>query len=467
MDTAANASFSTLASSPLASIVPSSLAPFLAHIIPSSVSSRFMTLSTTTTTADPASAAAAAAVSWKAIALTAFLGYGLLCRALRFRRERAMRRKYGFPDRASLAKMTTEDAQRIIQDVITLEFPQFGVMALQFGLFKTYGVESISRLLLATRNLTDPVASLKRYEDTAVVIGEFTSNPPGSARSVASIARMNFLHSKYVASGQISNADLLYTLSVFITDPERFMRLYEWRPLNDMEYCAYAVFWKSIGEAMGIQYRGYLSKTEWTDGVDFGRDITAWAKSYEVVSFVPSKVSNKPAVALIPMITYWLPGFMKDFAQECVTVLLGDRVREAFMLPEPGVTAACIVYTSLVLRRAFLRHLSLPRFRPLIRHHSPGCESPEQTDKRIHLNFPYGNYPFYIKPTFWNRWGPGAWAMWLAGGKLPGDNPETHFSEGFLFEELGPLNRMGQGKPEMEADIQRLKAKGMGGCPFG
>ncbi|KAK8132420.1 hypothetical protein PG999_000593 [Apiospora kogelbergensis] len=463
MDTSANASSSTFSSTPLASIVPLSLAPILAHIIPSAVSSRFMTLSTTT--ADPA--AVSAAVSWKAVALTAFLGYALLCRTLRFRREKAMRRKYGFPDRASLAKMTTEDAQLILRDILTLEFPQFGVTALQFGLFKTYGVESISRLLLATRNLTDPVASLKRYEDTAVVIGEFTANPPGSARSVASIARMNFLHSKYVASGQISNADLLYTLSVFITDPERFMRLYEWRPLNDMEYCAYATFWKSIGEAMGIQYSGYLSKTEWRDGVEFGHDIAAWAKKYEVVSFIPSKVSNKPAVALIPMITYWLPGFMKDFAQEGVTVLLGDRVREAFMLPEPGITAACFVYSSLALRRAFLRHLSLPRFRRLIRHHPQGCESPDQTDKRIHLNFAYGNYPFYIKPTLWNRWGPEAWAMWLAGGKLPGDNPETHFSEGFMFEELGPLNRMGQGKSEMEADIQRMNAKGMGGCPFG
>lgn len=57
--------------------------------------------------------------------------------------------------------------------------------------------------------------------------------------------------------------------------------------------------------------------------------------------------------------------------------------------------------------------------------------------------------------------------MWLAGGKLPGDDPETHFSEGFLFEELGPLNRIGQGKAEMEADVLRLRAKGMGGCPFG
>lgn len=164
------------------------------------------------------------------------------------------------------------------------------------------------------------------------MIGEFIANPPTSARAVTAVARMNFLHSKYIASGQISNADLLYTLSVFITDPERFMRLYEWRPFNEMEHCAYAVMWKAIGEAMGIQYEGFLSRPgEWKDGLEFAEDLGRWAKSYEVTAFVPSEVSHRPAVALIPMIVHWVPPFAKPFAQECVTVLLGDRVREAFM----------------------------------------------------------------------------------------------------------------------------------------
>ena len=34
--------------------------------------------------------------------LTVFVGYALLCQALRFRREKALRAKYGYPDRASL-----------------------------------------------------------------------------------------------------------------------------------------------------------------------------------------------------------------------------------------------------------------------------------------------------------------------------------------------------------------------------
>lgn len=90
------------------------------------------------------------------------IGYLTLCRLLRYRNEASMRRRYGFPDRNSLKNMTTVDAHKILCEIMAWEFPQFSIMSLQFGLFKTYGVETISRLLLATRNLTDPILGRKR-----------------------------------------------------------------------------------------------------------------------------------------------------------------------------------------------------------------------------------------------------------------------------------------------------------------
>lgn len=444
----------------LTSNIPSLPTPaaLLAHL-PSSVQSGISTLVSSVS-------AAAADGSWKTAAVSLGVGYLVLVQALRFQRERSLRRRFAYPDRASLKNMTVEDAQKIIKELSSLEFPFTNETSLQFALFKTYGVETISKLLLETRNLTDPVNSLKRYEDTAVVIGEFMANPPNSVRATTSVARMNWLHAKYISSGKISNADLLYTLSVFITEPERFVRLYEWRPLNDMEYCAYAVFWRSIGDAMGIRYDGYLARGEagdWADGLDFAHDIARWAKQYEVEAFVPSTISNKPAVALIPMITYWLPGVIRGFAHECVCVLLGDRVREAFMLPEPGISAATFIYASLWARRFVLRHLSLPRLVRLQRHD----ESTDSADAPLRLNWSYGNYPFYIQPTLWNRWGPKAWAVWAYGGTLPGDDPDEYLAGGYRFADLGPRNRMGKGEDEMARDFARLRAKGMGGCPFG
>ncbi|KAJ8105035.1 hypothetical protein ONZ43_g7584 [Nemania bipapillata] len=163
----------------------------------------------------------------------------------------------------------------------------------------------------------------------------------------------------------------------------------------------------------------------------------------------------------MPIITYWLPGFAKPFVEEAVCVLLGDRVREAFMLPEPGIMAGATVYPILALRRAYLRYLALPRFFEL--NHLGGVDP--QTG-RINSAMPYGNFPFYIKPTFWNRWGPVAWAIWLYGGKVPGDNPEEYMPQGYLFTDLGPKNRMGLGVKEMEANVEGLRAASRGGCPF-
>ncbi|KAI1810134.1 hypothetical protein GGS20DRAFT_568806 [Poronia punctata] len=402
--------------------------------------------------------------SWKKYVIPVTLGYVALCRALRYRGEKKLRRRMGFPEgcsREALASMTNQQAQQIIKYLAAYEFPEFHLLALQFGLFKTYGVESISRLLLATRNLTDPVKSLKRYEDTAAIIGEFMINPPNSERAMSAIARMNFLHSKYREEGTISNEDLLYTLSVFVIEPPRFARLYEWRAMNEMEYCAYGVFWKAVGDAMGIEYKGLLAHETWRDGIEWADDITAWAKKYEADNMKPSVVANKPAKALIPIITYWIPSFAVPFAQEAVCVLMGDRVREAFMLPEPSVAAGAVVYPALLLRRWYLRYLSLPRLTEVRR---LGRTDPKTG--RMHTRFPYGNHPFYIEPTIWNRWGPKAWAIWLYGGKLPGDDPEEFMPQGYHWTDLGPKNRMGLGVEEMEADVKRMKASGRGGCPF-
>lgn len=88
---------------------------------------------------------------------------------------------------------------------------------------------------------------------------------------------MNYIHSIYQKSGKISIDDLLYTLSVFITEPITWVEKYEWRPMTEMEVCAIATFWKSIGDAMGIEYVDRLARAEWADGLDFYEDIKNWA----------------------------------------------------------------------------------------------------------------------------------------------------------------------------------------------
>jgi hypothetical protein len=113
---------------------------------------------------------------------------------------------------------------------------------------RTYGIPSISHLLCTTQQLSTASHAPRRYADTSVLITEFLSYSPTSDRANSAIARMNFLHGLYQNSGgtgktsKISNEDMLYTLSLFVLEVERWIREHEWRSLTDMELCALYVF---------------------------------------------------------------------------------------------------------------------------------------------------------------------------------------------------------------------------------
>jgi hypothetical protein len=49
---------------------------------------------------------------------------------------------------------------------------------------------------------------------------------------------MNYLHGMYQKSGKISNDDMLYTMSLFVIEVDRWIKNYEWRSLTEMELCA-------------------------------------------------------------------------------------------------------------------------------------------------------------------------------------------------------------------------------------
>lgn len=71
------------------------------------------------------------------VGVPAVLGlYVILCSSLRFRNEKAMAQRYHYPTRASLAKMTNDDAQQILMNILDYEFPLIYKLSLQFGLFK-------------------------------------------------------------------------------------------------------------------------------------------------------------------------------------------------------------------------------------------------------------------------------------------------------------------------------------------
>lgn len=181
--------------------------------------------------------------------LPGFFIYLLLVRLLRYQRAKDLERRY------SRQGMTTSDAQAILKDLTELEFAKFLGFSIIFALFKTYGIPSVSSLLVATGQLADVETASKRVADTGVLLLEFALNKPDSERTIQAIARMNYLHARYQKSGKITNDNLLYTLSLFALEPSRWVTKYEWRDLTDLELCACGTYWKAMGDAMGISYQ--------------------------------------------------------------------------------------------------------------------------------------------------------------------------------------------------------------------
>lgn len=269
---------------------------------------------------------------------------------------------------------------------------------------------------------------------------------------------MNHLHSAYKKSGKISNADFLYTLGVIIIGPIRFMRLYEWRPLNDMEVCAIGTFWKSVGDAMEIDYKGCLARESWADGIEFVEDVTQWVEGYEREAMRPHADNRKLADALIGLLFFYAPISMRQFTLQVLTVLMGDRIRDAFLYPEPDISASVVALGLLYARRTFLRYFCLPRLGP-----KKYFSEPDPQTGRIN-HFDYLVSPYYNKPTFSSRWGPMALLLRLYGGKVPGE--AGTLPEGFLPTDLGPEYKMGKGMKDMEVDTARMKRSRSSGCPF-
>ncbi|KAF7911975.1 uncharacterized protein EAE98_011732 [Botrytis deweyae] len=390
--------------------------------------------------------------------------YLLTVHFLRLSRQDSMIKKFGYKTRESLKNMTNTDAQAIIGHIGELEFPRFYVTSLQFALFKTYGITAISKLLVDTKQFSSKETASKRYADTTVLIAEFSSHHPLHPRVLKAISRMNYLHSGYQKAGKILNDDLLYTLSVFITEPISWIGDWEWRTLNEMEICAIATFWKGIGDAMGISYHDLRRFNEWRDGIEFFEDIKKWAEGYEREFMVPNEYNKKTADELIPLLLFLVPKALLPFARDAVGVLMGPLLRSAMIYPKPSRLNELLTISILRTRQLFLRYLSLPR-PEWMRVRQVSDSDDKGVDGRYHSN-DYLVHPYYQLPGFWNRWGPMALITRAMGGFVPDEKRGDWFTEGYRFEEVGPDRKRGEGVDEMRGTEEKLEKERTPGCPF-
>ncbi|KAF2266944.1 hypothetical protein CC78DRAFT_513155 [Lojkania enalia] len=399
--------------------------------------------------------------SWTVTGIAGFSLYILLCRTLRFRRRDKKHAEYPYKTREDLAKMTTQHAQEIIKYLYNLEFPLMVEKALQFALFKTYGIPTISRLLCETKQLSTPEHAPRRYADTVILIREFLGKPPSSTRANSAIARMNYLHSVYQRAGKISNDDMLYTLALFVLEVPRWVNKYEWRPLTEMEVCAFGTIWKDMAQCMHIDLSPLARGPDgWHDGLEFYSDIEAWANAYEEKALVPHPLNHQLAGETIAILLCDVPEFLKPLGTQVVVTLMDLRLRRAMVYDDPPALYPPLVDFLLYTRAFLLRHLTLPR--PFSLRVDP-LTDPDPVTGRFYQHY-YQHEPWYVPRTASHLYGPLTLFRRLVG--LPYPNGKKYKPEGYAMFEVGPQGMEKLGQDSCQKTYEELMEKGRGGCPF-
>jgi len=241
---------------------------------------------------------------------------------------------------------TLEEAHSIHTNFAYRDFPFLSTKALEFGLFKTYGIPSIAVILSKTGELKDRVA--KRYDDTDLLVREFSEhNPKTSRRGSEAIKQVNYIHSHY----KISNRDYLYVLSIFIVEPIIWAERFGYRSPHEKEKAAAYLSWKYIAEEMGIKniFQSY-------------EEAYVYMIDYEQKFMKPSEYSPPIAKALLNLMFDKIPFKFthKHLLHPFVHALCPSILRTSMGFPDVTRIFICFVESLLHIHSFIVRHLVPP-----------------------------------------------------------------------------------------------------------
>jgi len=383
---------------------------------------------------------------WSIVCISIILSYVALLRMLRLKCLRRFEAEDSRYAQDCYRTMDYKAAHRIVRRLLRREFPFMYGFGVQWALIKSYGIANGTKLLVQTRQLTSKVTVGKRAEDTGVFIYEILVSGIDSDRGLRTMAKMNWLHRRY--GSKITNGDMIHTLGLFVLEPARWINEREWRALSYVERAAIFIYWKEIGNRMGMH-----------DIPATLEDLETWMVEYEKQHMYYAESNKKCVEATWDLFLHNVPLSLHGFMKTITSAFIQDHVRPALGMTTPPRWISLVVDYGFVVRAFVLWNLFLPRFRErddVLR---------EAKDGRLYRNS-YMFEPWYVQQTVVSRL-----MSWLpfSGQLHPG--PEFK-SNGFMPEELGPLEFEQQSRaPALkEADQLRAYAEKGGavgvGCPF-
>ena len=247
-----------------------------------------------------------------------------------------------------------KDHQRIIFLSTCYDFPFDTTRALEFALFRTFCIPSISALLDRTGEFSQ--RPQKRYDDTDIIVSELLEWGYDSERGKRALRRLNQLHGRFT----IANEDFLYVLSTFIFEPIRWNERFGWRLLCEQERLGYFYFWREVGRRMNIR--------DIPVGYD---DFERFNKDYEREHYRFTEANRRVGAATRELFASWFPRFLAPVVRSAIYALLDYRLIESFGFPQPSRLMRRLVPGALRLRARFVRllpPLKEPRLRTEMGH---------------------------------------------------------------------------------------------------
>ncbi|KAI1439893.1 hypothetical protein F5Y02DRAFT_424805 [Annulohypoxylon stygium] len=368
-------------------------------------------------------------------------------------------------------------AQIIYRSLINAEFPFLFVKGIELALFRTYAIPTISSLLDKTAVLSSKSSVPRRYSETWALFVEFALADWGSERWIQAMGRTRAIHAAYRKAGKVREDDMLYTLAVLATQPVRLINTWEWRRLTDDELSAIGTLYRGLAEAFDIDWQKefadmaekekktqaysifddvcvnliHPSNASPETGLSFFHALSAWQQLYEDHAMRHIPANHLLASTAVDLLLWGVPGQgLKQVTTKFLVALMDDPLRVAVGYAAPSTMHRICVKVILTSRKLALRYLSLPRpsfltIEPtrVIDPEGPYSQvdtpngAPLQHQSRTLLTS-YVAEPYYVKPTIWNRWGPGAWWWWFLGHPLPTQEDQHYIPGGYLIPEIGP-----------------------------
>lgn len=227
-----------------------------------------------------------------------------------------------------------QDYHEIVFLLTCYEFPWDVERALEFALFRTYAVPSISRLLDQTGEFARHPR--KRYDDTELLLAEILEHGFDSQRGRAALARINQMHGRF----RIANQDFLYVLSTFVFEPIRWIERFGWRALTQNEKLAVFHFYRELGRHMHIR-----------DIPDDLSQFERYNRNYEAQHFRYANTNQRIATLTRDLLlSFYLPRLLIPVGRPVVHALLDEPLLRAMGFPSPPALLRRMVIATLKLR---------------------------------------------------------------------------------------------------------------------